>query len=152
MVFLQDENIPPVSFFQVMRYNISEWPYILVGTICALFNGALQPVFSIIFTEIIVVGRLLFWLDLTFLSSVFVSYQWHVSFTWIYGFQLFKETDKEVIHEKSSFFCILFAVFGLVVFFAMFLQVCMHHPPPLRCDQLRKKNNPKPNTKPQVVQ
>nr|AAO20902.1 Mdr2 [Takifugu rubripes] len=49
----EDENVPPVSFFKVMRYNVSEWPYILVGTICAMINGAMQPVFSIIFTEII---------------------------------------------------------------------------------------------------
>ena len=55
-MFLQDENVPPVSFFKVMRFNISEWPYILVGTICAMINGAMQPMFSIIFTEIIVVG------------------------------------------------------------------------------------------------
>ncbi|CAG11905.1 unnamed protein product [Tetraodon nigroviridis] len=50
----EDEKAPPVSFFKVMRFNISEWPYILVGTICAVITGAMQPVFSIIFTEIIV--------------------------------------------------------------------------------------------------
>eukprot|EP00066_Takifugu_rubripes_P014676 XP_011603942.1 PREDICTED: multidrug resistance protein 1-like [Takifugu rubripes] len=85
----EDENVPPVSFFKVMRYNVSEWPYILVGTICAMINGAMQPVFSIIFTEIIMV---------------------------------FREKDKEIIREKSSFFCILFAVMGVVTFLTMFLQ------------------------------
>ncbi|TWW79227.1 Multidrug resistance protein 1 [Takifugu flavidus] len=85
----EDENVPPVSFFKVMHYNVSEWPYILVGTICAMINGVMQPVFSIIFTEIIMV---------------------------------FREKDKEIIREKSSFFCILFAVMGVVTFLTMFLQ------------------------------
>uniref|UniRef100_A0A3Q3W6X8 Uncharacterized protein n=1 Tax=Mola mola TaxID=94237 RepID=A0A3Q3W6X8_MOLML len=52
---LQDENIPSVSFFSVLRLNISEWPYILVGTFCAMVNGAMQPVFAIIFSRIITV-------------------------------------------------------------------------------------------------
>ncbi|XP_070583540.1 ATP-dependent translocase ABCB1 [Erythrolamprus reginae] len=48
-----DENLPKVSFFKIMRLNTSEWPYFLVGTFSALVNGALQPAFSIIFSEII---------------------------------------------------------------------------------------------------
>ncbi|XP_074509784.1 ATP-dependent translocase ABCB1 isoform X1 [Sebastes fasciatus] len=49
----EDENVPPVSLLSVMRLNISEWPYILVGTICAIINGAMQPLFAIIFSKII---------------------------------------------------------------------------------------------------
>lgn len=41
-------------------------------------------------------------------------------------FQVFIETDKKIIREKSSFFCILFVVMGLVTFFTMFLQVGVH--------------------------
>ncbi|XP_061572811.1 ATP-binding cassette, sub-family B (MDR/TAP), member 4 [Cololabis saira] len=51
----EDENVPPVSFLKVMRLNISEWPFILVGTICAIINGAIQPIFAIIFSKIITV-------------------------------------------------------------------------------------------------
>ncbi|KAM6910395.1 ATP-dependent translocase ABCB1 [Xenentodon cancila] len=51
----EDENAPPVSFLKVMRLNISEWPFILVGTICAIINGAIQPIFAIIFSKIITV-------------------------------------------------------------------------------------------------
>lgn len=57
-LFLQDEEAPPVSFLKVMRLNSSEWPYILVGTLCATINGAMQPVFAIIFSKIISVGYL----------------------------------------------------------------------------------------------
>nr|XP_019948186.1 PREDICTED: multidrug resistance protein 1 [Paralichthys olivaceus] len=51
----EDENVPPVSFLKVLRLNLPEWPYILVGTICAIINGAMQPVFAIIFSKIITV-------------------------------------------------------------------------------------------------
>lgn len=121
-IFLQDENVPLVSFFKVMRFNISEWPYILVGTICAMINGVMQPVFSIIFTEIIIVRCPL---PFTFLRCCqrlsAKSDALHFC-----EFQVFREEDKEIIREKSSFFCILFAVMGLVSFVTMFLQVCMH--------------------------
>ncbi|CAH2282375.1 multidrug resistance 1 [Pelobates cultripes] len=46
-------DVPPVSFFKVMKLNKPEWPYFVVGVICAIINGATQPVFAIIFSEII---------------------------------------------------------------------------------------------------
>uniref|UniRef100_A0A673ARI1 ATP-binding cassette, sub-family B (MDR/TAP), member 4 n=1 Tax=Sphaeramia orbicularis TaxID=375764 RepID=A0A673ARI1_9TELE len=46
------EEPPPVSFFEVMRLNMSEMPYIVVGIICAIINGAMQPVFAILFSKI----------------------------------------------------------------------------------------------------
>ncbi|XP_054597176.2 ATP-dependent translocase ABCB1 isoform X2 [Nothobranchius furzeri] len=50
-----DEDVPTVSFFQVLRLNRSEWPYILVGLFCAIVNGAIQPLFAILFSKIITV-------------------------------------------------------------------------------------------------
>ncbi|XP_075868533.1 ATP-dependent translocase ABCB1-like [Nelusetta ayraudi] len=49
----EDENVPPVSFLKVMRLNISEWPYILVGTICAMINGLASPAYSFLFAGIV---------------------------------------------------------------------------------------------------
>uniref|UniRef100_A0A8C5I315 ATP-binding cassette sub-family B member 5 n=1 Tax=Gouania willdenowi TaxID=441366 RepID=A0A8C5I315_GOUWI len=51
-----DENVPPTSFFRVMRLNKSEWPLILLGTICATINGVMQPLFAILFSKIITVS------------------------------------------------------------------------------------------------
>ncbi|XP_041798486.1 ATP-binding cassette, sub-family B (MDR/TAP), member 4 [Chelmon rostratus] len=51
----EDDDAPPVSFLKVMRLNSAEWPYILVGTICAIINGAMQPLFAVIFSKIITV-------------------------------------------------------------------------------------------------
>nr|XP_019784490.2 phosphatidylcholine translocator ABCB4 isoform X8 [Tursiops truncatus] len=48
-----DETVPPVSFMKILKLNKTEWPYFVVGTLCAVANGALQPAFSVIFSEII---------------------------------------------------------------------------------------------------
>ncbi|XP_015708893.1 ATP-dependent translocase ABCB1-like isoform X4 [Coturnix japonica] len=47
------EELPPVSFLKLMKLNKKEWPYFVAGTFCAIVNGALQPAFSVIFSEII---------------------------------------------------------------------------------------------------
>lgn len=100
---------------------MSEWPYILVGTICAIINGVMQPVFSIIFTKIIMVR---YPLPFTFLCCFQPSSAKSDALRFC-EFQIFKEEDKEIIRQKSSFFCILFAVMGVVTFLTMFLQVCI---------------------------
>uniref|UniRef100_A0A8C9CAV1 Phosphatidylcholine translocator ABCB4 n=1 Tax=Phocoena sinus TaxID=42100 RepID=A0A8C9CAV1_PHOSS len=49
----KDETVPSVSFMKILKLNKTEWPYFVVGTLCAVANGALQPAFSVIFSEII---------------------------------------------------------------------------------------------------
>uniref|UniRef100_A0AAQ4Q7D6 ATP-binding cassette, sub-family B (MDR/TAP), member 4 n=1 Tax=Gasterosteus aculeatus aculeatus TaxID=481459 RepID=A0AAQ4Q7D6_GASAC len=51
----EDEDVAPMSFPKLLYLNRNEWPYILVGTICAIINGAMQPLFAIIFSKIITV-------------------------------------------------------------------------------------------------
>ncbi|KAJ7413607.1 hypothetical protein BTVI_42967 [Pitangus sulphuratus] len=48
-----EEELPPASFLKIMKLNKTEWPYFVAGTLCAVINGALQPGFAIIFSEII---------------------------------------------------------------------------------------------------
>ncbi|XP_047550292.1 ATP-dependent translocase ABCB1 isoform X2 [Lutra lutra] len=48
-----NENVPPVSFWRILKLNITEWPYFVVGIFCAIINGGLQPAFSVIFSRII---------------------------------------------------------------------------------------------------
>ncbi|NXA55097.1 MDR1 protein, partial [Nothocercus julius] len=50
---LPDIEVPPASFLKIMKLNKTEWPYFVAGTICAIINGALQPAFAVIFSEII---------------------------------------------------------------------------------------------------
>ncbi|KFO29586.1 Multidrug resistance protein 1 [Fukomys damarensis] len=48
-----DENVPPVSFWRILKLNITEWPYFVVGGFCAIVNGGLEPAFAVIFSKII---------------------------------------------------------------------------------------------------
>ncbi|KAL0985400.1 hypothetical protein UPYG_G00156410 [Umbra pygmaea] len=49
----EEEEVPPVSFLEVMKLNLPEWPYIVLGVICATINGGMQPFFAVIFSKII---------------------------------------------------------------------------------------------------
>ncbi|XP_069504362.1 ATP-binding cassette sub-family B member 5-like isoform X2 [Ambystoma mexicanum] len=49
------EEHPNVSFFRILSLNKSEWPFIMFGTLAALFNGAAHPMFCIIFAKIITI-------------------------------------------------------------------------------------------------
>ncbi|XP_075994467.1 ATP-dependent translocase ABCB1 [Genypterus blacodes] len=51
----EDEKVPPASFLKILRLNLPEWPYIVVGLVCAAINGAMQPAFAVIFSKIIAV-------------------------------------------------------------------------------------------------
>ncbi|XP_078199084.1 phosphatidylcholine translocator ABCB4 isoform X5 [Callithrix jacchus] len=55
LVNMQEANVPPVSFLKVLKLNKTEWPYFVVGTVCAIANGGLQPAFSVIFSEMIAI-------------------------------------------------------------------------------------------------
>ncbi|KAB0375840.1 hypothetical protein FD755_012483, partial [Muntiacus reevesi] len=48
-----DESVPPVSFWRILKLNITEWPYFVVGVFCAIINGGLQPTFSVLLSRII---------------------------------------------------------------------------------------------------
>ncbi|XP_005388031.1 PREDICTED: multidrug resistance protein 1 [Chinchilla lanigera] len=47
------ESVPPVSFWRILKLNLTEWPYFVVGVFCAIINGGLQPAFAVIFSRII---------------------------------------------------------------------------------------------------
>uniref|UniRef100_A0A672QJA2 ABC-type xenobiotic transporter n=1 Tax=Sinocyclocheilus grahami TaxID=75366 RepID=A0A672QJA2_SINGR len=46
---------PNVSFLTVLKLNKPEWPYMVVGVLCATINGGMQPAFAVIFSKIIAV-------------------------------------------------------------------------------------------------
>uniref|UniRef100_A0A8C3VK36 Uncharacterized protein n=1 Tax=Catagonus wagneri TaxID=51154 RepID=A0A8C3VK36_9CETA len=48
-----DDSVPPVSFWRILKLNITEWPYFVVGIFCAIINGGLQPAFSVTFSRMI---------------------------------------------------------------------------------------------------
>ncbi|NXX42983.1 MDR3 protein, partial [Tricholaema leucomelas] len=48
-----DTDLPPASFSKILALSQPEWPYLAVGTVCAVVNGALQPTFSVIISDVI---------------------------------------------------------------------------------------------------
>ena len=50
---LQDESVPPVSFWRILKLNITEWPYFVVGVFCAIVNGGLEPALSVTLSRMI---------------------------------------------------------------------------------------------------
>ena len=55
-VFLQ-EDAPSMSLSRVFALNAPEWPYMLIGCICSILNGGVQPAFAIVFAEIMGVSH-----------------------------------------------------------------------------------------------
>ncbi|XP_038171334.1 multidrug resistance protein 2 isoform X2 [Arvicola amphibius] len=49
----QDEDVPLVSFWRILKLNVTEWPYLVVGVFSAVISGCMQPVFAIVFSRII---------------------------------------------------------------------------------------------------
>lgn len=117
----QDEKVPDASFFSVLRLNIPEWPYIFVGTFCAMINGAMQPAFAIIFSKIITVG--------SSHSSKGDAFRRSNNFIFLFFFlssQVFADPDQDSVRKKSEFFALMFAAIGCVSFVTMFLQVSFY--------------------------
>uniref|UniRef100_A0A669QVL9 ATP binding cassette subfamily B member 4 n=1 Tax=Phasianus colchicus TaxID=9054 RepID=A0A669QVL9_PHACC len=88
----KDKNIPSSSFFKIMKLNKTEWPYFVVGTLCAIINGALQPIFSVMISDVIGVS----------IKS--------------------RRTLSAVSFITNSTYALLFLGFGLISFVTSFLQ------------------------------
>uniref|UniRef100_A0A671LL31 ATP-binding cassette sub-family B member 5 n=1 Tax=Sinocyclocheilus anshuiensis TaxID=1608454 RepID=A0A671LL31_9TELE len=89
-------NDPPnVSFLTVLKLNKPEWPYMVVGVLCATINGGMQPAFAVIFSKIIAVC-----------CTHFSSY--------IYF--------PDLVRKRTELYSLLFAGIGVVSFFTLFFQ------------------------------
>ncbi|XP_040532614.1 bile salt export pump isoform X4 [Gallus gallus] len=48
-----EEDVKPVSFARILKYNASEWPYMVIGSLGAAVNGALSPLYALLFSQIL---------------------------------------------------------------------------------------------------
>ncbi|KAM3607026.1 uncharacterized protein V6R79_000817 [Siganus canaliculatus] len=48
-----EERVEPAPVARILRYNQPEWPYMLVGSLGAAANGAVNPVYAILFSQIL---------------------------------------------------------------------------------------------------
>uniref|UniRef100_A0A669QCF3 Bile salt export pump n=1 Tax=Phasianus colchicus TaxID=9054 RepID=A0A669QCF3_PHACC len=46
-------NVKPVPFARILKYNASEWPYMVIGSLGAAVNGALSPLYALLFSQIL---------------------------------------------------------------------------------------------------
>ncbi|CAL8268700.1 unnamed protein product [Lota lota] len=47
------ERVEPASVVRVLRYNHPEWPYMLLGSLGAAVNGSVNPIYAILFSQIL---------------------------------------------------------------------------------------------------
>uniref|UniRef100_A0A4W5MM91 Bile salt export pump n=1 Tax=Hucho hucho TaxID=62062 RepID=A0A4W5MM91_9TELE len=48
-----EEHVEPAPVTRILKYNAPEWPYMLFGTIGAAVNGGVNPVYSLLFSQIL---------------------------------------------------------------------------------------------------
>ncbi|XP_062302785.1 bile salt export pump-like [Osmerus eperlanus] len=49
----EEEHVEPAPVARILKYNAPEWPYMVVGTIGAAINGGVNPVYSLLFSQIL---------------------------------------------------------------------------------------------------
>ena len=54
---LQEEGVQEVSFRELVKLNLPDWYLLLMGIICSAIIGALFPILSVLFSEILRVGQ-----------------------------------------------------------------------------------------------
>ncbi|KAL2081432.1 hypothetical protein ACEWY4_023285 [Coilia grayii] len=47
------EYIEPAPVGRIMKYNCSEWPYLLMGSIGAAINGSVNPIYAVLMSQVI---------------------------------------------------------------------------------------------------
>uniref|UniRef100_A0A8C4HED8 Bile salt export pump n=1 Tax=Dicentrarchus labrax TaxID=13489 RepID=A0A8C4HED8_DICLA len=91
-----DEPVEPAPVTRILKYNIPEWPYMLFGSFGAAINGGVNPVYSLLFSQILAV-RFKFRSDLI-------------------------EKDPVAQRKEIDGICLFFVMVGVVSFFTQMLQ------------------------------
>nr|XP_046260734.1 bile salt export pump isoform X3 [Scatophagus argus] len=48
-----DDHVEPAPFARILKYNQPEWPYMLLGSLGAAINGSVNPIYAILFSQIL---------------------------------------------------------------------------------------------------
>ncbi|XP_061579536.1 bile salt export pump [Cololabis saira] len=48
-----DERVEPAPVARILKYNQPEWPYMLLGSLGAAINGSVNPVYAVLFSQIL---------------------------------------------------------------------------------------------------
>uniref|UniRef100_UPI00398E631E bile salt export pump-like n=1 Tax=Pristiophorus japonicus TaxID=55135 RepID=UPI00398E631E len=52
-VMEEEDNIEPAPVTRILKYNAAEWPYMLFGSLGAAVNGGVNPVYALLFSQIL---------------------------------------------------------------------------------------------------
>ncbi|XP_077436057.1 bile salt export pump [Vanacampus margaritifer] len=49
----EDEHLEPAPITRILKYNQAEWPYMLLGSLGAAINGSVNPIYAVLFSQIL---------------------------------------------------------------------------------------------------
>ncbi|XP_069791407.1 bile salt export pump isoform X2 [Narcine bancroftii] len=49
----EEESIEPAPVTRILKYNVAEWPYMLFGSFGAAVNGGVNPMYALLFSQIL---------------------------------------------------------------------------------------------------
>lgn len=49
----EDEHVEPAPVARILKYNQPEWSYMLLGSLGAAVNGSVNPIYAILFSQIL---------------------------------------------------------------------------------------------------
>ncbi|KAM3857136.1 bile salt export pump [Diretmus argenteus] len=49
----EEDHVEPAPVTRILKYNMPEWPYMFFGSIAAAINGGVNPVYSLLFSQIL---------------------------------------------------------------------------------------------------
>jgi len=52
----EEEPVEPAPVTRILKYNLPEWPYMVFGSVGAAINGGVNPVYSLLFSQILAVS------------------------------------------------------------------------------------------------
>lgn len=112
-----EERVEPAPVARILQYNRPEWPYMLLGSLGAAINGSINPIYAVLFSQILGVRVPLFTVDDLFLpSSALLLNRVYL--------QTFAISDVTTQREQINGICVLFCIVAVVSFFSQFVQVC----------------------------
>jgi ATP-binding cassette subfamily B (MDR/TAP) protein 11 len=50
---IEEQQPPPVSMMTILKKNMPEWPFILIGSLGAFVMGFAMPIFGVLFGDIL---------------------------------------------------------------------------------------------------
>lgn len=99
---------------RILKYNRPEWPYMLLGSLGAAINGSINPIYAVLFSQILGVSVA----PPICLDSCAAPPLNRACL------QTFAISDVNTQREQINGICVLFCVVAVITFFSQFVQVC----------------------------